>query len=313
MSCAQGDHVNLRFPGLLVIATTLASCGAAVSTVPAPIRGATTTAVGALPAGMVLIPAGPFKMGCVPRDSACKPDEKPQHTVTLDAYAIAVHEVTVANYKACVDAGKCTAPRTGNRYNWGVAGRDQHPIDGVNWAQADAYCKWLDVHGHLPTEAQWEKAARGGLTDTKYPWGDADPTCTPGRPHTAVWADSSTPGCGTGGTWPVATGSAQNGYGLADMAGNVMEFVADPYDDSYYADSPASNPPGRGSGNIRIMRGGAFTGAASDLRTSRRIIVDPTFLGGGFRCVTSVVPGTGPFACIAPLQPKSAASQEALP
>ena len=240
--------------------------------------------------GMVLIPAGSFEMGCVPGD-ACSPDEKPQHTVTLAAFYLDVTEVTVAKYQACVDAGKCTAPASGGSdYNRGKLGREQHPVNGVTWTQADAYCKWTDAKGHLPTEAQWEKAARGGLEGKKYPWGDENPTCTPGQNNTAVW-NSGGSGCGKDSTWPVGTGSAKNGYGLYDMAGNVWEWTADWYDSSYYGSSPASNPSGPGSGSNRVSRGGSFgAGAPGYLRASLRDYVNPSgyYFYLGFRCSRSL-------------------------
>ena len=241
------------------------------------------------PDGMVLIPAGAFLMGCVPGDGDCWSDEKPQHKVTLAAYYIDVHEVTVAKYKACVDAGKCTSPKSGSKYdNWGKAGREQHPVNGVTWFQSDAYCKWAG--GRLPTEAEWEKAARGGLVDKKFPWGDAAPTCTPGQANTAVW-DSGGNGCGKDSTWPVGTGSSANGYGLYDMSGNVWEWVSDWYSQSYYDSSPASDPQGPASGSVRVLRGGSFGKYdAGYLRASFRDDDGPSYYNGplGFRCSRSL-------------------------
>ncbi len=254
-----------------------------------------------VPDGMVLIPQGSFKMGCVPCDGVycgyCDSNEKPQHTVTLDAFYMDVHEVTVAKYKACVDAGKCTAPYNdgASYYNWGVSGREQHPVNAVSWTQADTYCKWTDAKAHLPTEAQWEKAARGGLDDKKFPWGDADPTCTPGQANTAVWFPyelDCISGCCVGGdTWAVGTGSAKNGYGLHEMAGNVSEWVADWYGSGYYGSSPASNPTGAGSGSSRINRGGSFLSDVTyRLHASARLGNAPSYNGAnvGFRCSRSI-------------------------
>ena len=244
------------------------------------------------PDGMALIPAGSFKMGCVPGDFDCYSGESPQHTVMLHAYYMDVYEVTVAKYKACVDAGKCTAPKSGGSYyNWGKSGREQHPVNGVTWFQSDAYCKWTDAKAHLPTEAQWEKAARGGLDGKKYPWGDANPTCTPGQSNTAVWYGNGYYGCGTGYTWPIGTGSGKNGYGVYDMAGNVWEWAADWYGSSYYGSSPASNPAGPGSGSDRVGRGGGFDYYdAGSLRASRRGYAYPSYddYALGFRCSRSI-------------------------
>ncbi|MSP93415.1 MAG: hypothetical protein EXR79_16750 [Myxococcales bacterium] len=247
------------------------------------------------PDGMVLIAAGSFKMGCVPGDGDCYDDEAPQHSVTLDAYYMDVHEVTVAKYQACVAAGKCVAPGSSgycspSQYGtYDASGKTQHPVNCVTWSQADAYCKWTDAKAYLPSEAQWEKAARGGLDSKKFPWGDAGPTCTPGKPNTAVWA-SGVIGCGKGGTWAVGTGSSKNGYGLYDMSGNVWEWVSDWYSSSYYGASPATNPPGPGSGSSRVVRSGScYNDYPAGLRASKRFDIIPSVLGVGlgFRCSRS--------------------------
>ncbi len=237
------------------------------------------------PAGMVLIPAGGFEMGCVPGDSACGQDEKPRHPVMLDAFYMDVYEVTVAKYKACVDAGLCTLPDSlATNCTWGWSGKAQNPVNCVTWTQADAYCKWTDAYGHLPTEAQWEKAARGGLEGKFFPWGD-DFDCSQ-----AVW-DKWSGGCD--GDWPEPVGSkplGKNGYGLYDMAGNVWEWVSDWYDADYYGKSPGTNPGGPANGLFRIVRGGGVGTYATVLtRVSARLIFNPfdarEFIG--FRCARS--------------------------
>ena len=247
--------------------------------------------VAGVPEGMALIPAGSFKMGCVAGDSNCNSSEKPQHTVTLSAYYIDKTEVTVAAYKKCVDAGKCGAPSCTSSYKtYGVSGKEQHPVNCVNWTQADAYCKWTDAKGRLPTEAEWEKASRGGLEGKIYPWGDQSPTCTPGQPNTVVWYDNGGYGCGKDSTWAVGAGSAPNGYGLYDMSGNVWEWVNDWYGSSYYGTSAATDPQGPGSGSYRVYRGGGFYDiGAYYLRSSRRFDDDPSDAYGdlGFRCSRS--------------------------
>jgi formylglycine-generating enzyme required for sulfatase activity len=254
------------------------------------------------PDGMVLVPAGKFLMGCVPGDSLCNGDESPRHEVTLEAYYIDVNEVTVARYKSCLDLNECTPPDSGpveghmhDGLNWNKVGREQYPVNGVNWKQADAYCKWAG--GRLPTEAEWEKAARGGLEGKKFPWGDESPTCAPGQKNTTVWydfpwfnTDLGGYGCGTGLTWAVGTGSAPNGYGLNDMTGNVWEWVGDWYSSPYYGVSPTSNPQGPGSGTKRVVRGGGYVlYYASDLYLSRRDKNSPSDSGPplGFRCAKS--------------------------
>lgn len=239
---------------------------------------------GCVPTPMALIPAGSFNMGCV-GDLNCDPSEKPQHVVMLDAFYVDIYEVTVAKYKACVDAGKCTLPfGAGKTGNWGKLDKEQHPIDWLAWEQADVYCKWTDPKGHLPTEAQWEKAARGGLGGKKFPWGDSDPTCESGQQNTAVWYEGGA-GCGTGSDWAVGTGSAKNGYGLYDMSGNGLEWTADWYDAKYYSISPATNPPGPASGSAKVKRGGDYDSTkAYELRASSRPVAAVWDTHAGFRC-----------------------------
>jgi formylglycine-generating enzyme required for sulfatase activity len=229
-----------------------------------------------------------FWMGCNEAvDNECNPDEKPYHEVNLDAFEIDKYEVTAGEYKACVDAGSCTATNasTGSACNYGVSGKESHPIDCVHWDKAKAYCEWAGKR--LPTEAEWEKAARG--TDgRKYPWGNDSPDC-----EHAVMEDSSAGGngCGTGGTMPV--GSKPKGvspYGAEDMVGNVWEWVGDWYDWSYYASSPKDNPKGPGSGEDRVWRGGSWLySRPGDLRASRRAWYGPGdwWFCGGFRCAWS--------------------------
>jgi len=231
-----------------------------------------------VPEGFVLIPAGKFMMGCAPNDSSCDSDEKPYHEVYLDAYYIQKHEVTVAEYRECVSAGACTKPNTGSYCNWGKSGRDDHPINCVDWHQAKAYCGWIG--GRLPTEAEWEKAARG--TDGwKYPWGDATATC-----EYAVMYRGGT-GCGKDRTWPVCSKPRGNSpYGLCDTAGNVWEWVSDWYGENYYSSSPRSNPKGSSSGEYRVLRGGGWLGFPRYLRASNRYWDSPSGRGDfvGFRC-----------------------------
>jgi serine/threonine protein kinase len=191
---------------------------------------------------MVLIPAGPFEMGDKYHSSA-----QPIHTVTLDAYRI--------------DADKA-----------------DYPVTCVDWYDAQAYCEWRG--GQLPTEAEWEKAARG--TDGRtYPWGEDPPDC----------GKAQYGGCGDG---TVPAGSKPAGvspYGVHNMAGNVGEWVADGYDDDYYAGSPARNPQGPDSGDYKVRRGGDWFIDAGFLRTGHRFIEGhPSMRSNrvGFRCVTPV-------------------------
>ena len=232
---------------------------------------------------MALIPAGEFLMGSPDSDS----DEKPQHRVSLDAYYIDVYEVTNARYASCVSAGECTAPAEGRGIStrssyYGSAEYENYPVIYVDWNQVTAYCAWRG--GRLPTEAEWERAARGGLEGKKYPWGDDAPVCTPGAKNGAQFYD-----CLPDDT--VAVGSfAANDYGLFDMAGNVWEWVQDWYNETYYSSQTVwSNPDGPGSGQYRVVRGGGWFHYGDFLRAAYRGRNAPSsrYDDIGFRCARS--------------------------
>jgi len=228
---------------------------------------------------MVMVPAGEFMMGCnskVDKQCAEAEDEKPYHKVYLDAFYIDKFEVTVQQYGACVQAGNCSNPNTGGACNWGVSGRETHPINCIDWNQADTFCKWAGKR--LPTEAEWEKAARG--TDgRKYPWGNREASCS----YAVMWENGQS-GCGKNSTWPVGSKpSGASPYGAMDMAGNVWEWVADWYGANYYQSSPRSNPTDTASGTGRVLRGGGWDDSPLILRPSLRLRFDPSsrsdFLG----------------------------------
>ena len=229
--------------------------------------------------GMCFIPAGLFWMGCNSTvDSDCYGNESPYHEVTLSGYYIDKTEVTQGEYKKCVDAGECNTPSD----NWDPIVTPNRPVVYVDWNDATAYCAWAGKR--LPTEAEWEKAARG--TDgRKYPWGNEDATC-----DYAVMDDGGN-GCGTGSTWDVCGKSpaGDSPYGLCDMAGNVWEWVSDWYGSDYYSNSPSSNPTGPDSGSGRVRRGGSFVNDYDGLRASNRIVDYPSYDSGnlGFRCSRS--------------------------
>ncbi|HNT28870.1 MAG TPA: SUMF1/EgtB/PvdO family nonheme iron enzyme [bacterium] len=241
---------------------------------------------------MIDIPAGEIQMGCNETvDDQCSEDEAPYHAVTLSAYKIGKYEVIVGEYQQCVTNGACNNSGEYDHYytnndssfcNLGATGKESHPMQCVTWYGAKAYCEWIG--GRLPTEAEWEKAARG--TDgRKYPWGNEDATC-----DYAVMFDPNAGGggCGTGGTMPV--GSKPNGvspYGAYDMAGNVREWVNDWYASDYYAASPTNDPTGPETGDYRVSRGGSWLSVdGRGLRASYRSHGHPDGNdgGGGFRC-----------------------------
>ena len=242
--------------------------------------------------GMCLVPAGPFLMGCNSAvDQDCEFDETPLHEVTLSAYWIDKYEVTVDEYKKCVDAAACfepyncvdDEPHLGDiMCSWGVPGRELHPVHHLGVEDAKDYCAWAGKR--LPTEAEWEKAARG--TDgRKYPWGIAPASCE----YAVMMEVDGAPGCGEGHTMPVGSKPAgASPYGVMDMAGNVWEFVHDWYREDYYAISPGIDPLGPASGAVRVIRGGGFNYNELPLRTSDRDrgnYYDTRDVNLGFRCV----------------------------
>jgi formylglycine-generating enzyme required for sulfatase activity len=215
---------------------------------------------------MCKVAAGCFDMGCNEAvDSECASNEYPYHPVTVPAFYIDRTEVTVAAYGKCEAAGECGTPSTySSSCNWGVSGKEQHPVNCVSWNEADTYCKWTGKR--LCTEAEWEKAARG--TDgRKYPWGNDTATCD----YAVMYASGY--GCGEASTWEV--GKKPKGaspYGLLDMSGNVGEWVEDGNHDSYDG-APADGSAWGGSN--RVGRGGCFYYDAGNVRASLRQYVGP--------------------------------------
>jgi formylglycine-generating enzyme required for sulfatase activity len=228
---------------------------------------------------MALIPAGEFLMG----SERGQPDERPGHTVYLDEFYIDQYEVTNSRYEACVKDGACEPPAFSSSLErpdvlfwkgyYGSELYDRFPVVYVDWYMAKAYCEWRGAR--LPTEAEWEKAARGDLDGKQYPWGDADPTCEQANYANCV-AETS----------PVGSFDP-NAYGLYDMAGNVSEWVADWYAENYYELSPTENPVGPMDGEYHVVRGGAFNSGEPEIRVSYRNAVGGvgTLYSLGFRCV----------------------------
>jgi formylglycine-generating enzyme required for sulfatase activity len=225
--------------------------------------------------GMVAVEAGRFWMGCNESvDSDCFPYELPYHEVQLDAYAIGVTEVTQEQYAACVTAGACREPSC----DWEPVQKAAHPVVCVDWQMASDYCAW--VGKRLCSEAEWEKAARG-TAGLRFPWGNGEASC-----ELAVMREAETV-CQEEGTRPVGSRpDGQSPFGLQDMAGNVLEWVADWFAQDYYAHSPAANPRGPDSGQARVMRGGSFRASALTIRASYRAQADPAqgYYDLGLRC-----------------------------
>ena len=264
------------------------------------------------PGGWCVVPAGPFRMGCnTAIDGQCDSDELPQHEVILSAFEIARHEVTVGDYASCL---ACGPPGTGPFCNSEANGKWDHPVNCVNWDQAASYCEFIGRR--LCTEAEWEKAARGGcevlgacgVDERIYPWGNkapADAALELGAP-VGNFKDATCVGTypelgpgiegyddGYAGTSPAESfWAGASPYGVMDMAGNVAEWVADPYDGAAYEQckNGCSDPQGPAGGNTRVVRGGSFKSTAKAVRASARDQSYP-WTGDatiGFRCCGSL-------------------------
>ena len=229
---------------------------------------------------------------CQKHHSGCEQswfeDEEPVHEVYLDDFYIDVYEVTNARYTECVDTGDCDPPSSSESYSrdsyYGDPDYDDYPVIYVSWHDAQTYCQWRAAR--LPTEAEWEKAARGGLQGKSYPWGDENPLCEHGVENGAKFDDDDR--CNDTDTEPVG-GFSPNGYGLYDMAGNIWEWVGDWYDAYYYGSSSSDNPQSPHSGVYRVLRGGSWLSNPSGLRAAHRLRNVPNGRGYslGFRCARS--------------------------
>lgn len=233
---------------------------------------------------MVHVPGETFVMGCDESDylytNFCESPSQPSHQVTVSAFYIDRTEVTRGAYSECVNDGACAQPTiTSASCNWDKSDRESHPMNCVSWTEAKAYCEWAGKR--LPTEAEWEYAARG--TDGRFfPWGSDKPSC-----DIAVMMEPTEAGCGTYSTWHVCSRPNGNSpFGLCDMAGNVSEWVSDLYSATYYAVSPSSNPGGPVTGSTRVYRGGSYKNSWQWLNMTKRFDdsasekTDPM----GFRC-----------------------------
>jgi len=224
------------------------------------------------PPGMVFVAPGPFVMGS-DLDEAINTYETPEHVVTLSPYCIDITEVTNAAYRTCEWTGSCTPPADSGGNPMGY-GPDDQPVVYVSWVQAAAYCAW--VRKRLPTEAEWEKAARGGC-ELVAPW-----TCGPEDERTYPWGETP-PDCGLANSvdcvcrWgcPDRVGARPRGdspYGIHDMAGNVWELVTDWWSETAYEACAAgcTDPTGPAASDRRPMRGGGHDSIAVSLRVAER-------------------------------------------
>jgi formylglycine-generating enzyme required for sulfatase activity len=275
----------------LIVALCMAACSkpAGILPKPAPIapKGDKTK--------MALIPAGTFLMGAAIDAGKDNADERPQHKVDLDAYYIDKYDVTTAEYAACVQDGKCTAPKTDadqkpedDDCNWGKDDRGNYPVNCVSWTQSKAYCEWAGKR--LPTEAEWEKAARGG-SNTIWSFGgleaygdiDQYAWCLKNNSDRVTYPH----------THPVGM-KKPNQFGLYDMYGNVGQWVFDVYDENYYKNSPLKNPQGPEPGEnsweqLRVWRGGTFQHSCIYDNSTRRLrdSVDTFSDKAAFRCASN--------------------------
>jgi formylglycine-generating enzyme required for sulfatase activity len=217
---------------------------------------------------MALIPAGPFLMG------GAFDEERPRHRIMLDAYWIDQFEVTNGRYAEFLRATGAPEPQYWNKSDRFHSGEKypRHPIVGISWFEAKAYCEWKGKR--LPTEAEWEKAARGGREGFAFPWGD-----TPDHARANYEGQ---------GTLPVGS-FLPNDYGLFDMSGNVWEWVADWFDQNFYEKSPEVNPTGPSAGKEKVLRGGSYADGIGPNRVAHRHWYPPTaqYKWLGVRCAKS--------------------------
>ena len=241
--------------------------------------------------GMAVISAGEFQMGCdIDHNGGynCSADELPVHPVYLDEYYIDLTEVTNEQYSMCVAAGICASPSS-NESNtrhpyYGDPAYGNYPVIFVSWDDATTYCAWAGKR--LPSEAEWEKAARGSIDVRAFPWGDEAPNCSLANSFNDPASDYCVRDTSEVGSYPAGASY----YGVVDMAGNVWEWVNDWYQSDYYSVTPYSNPPGPASGSSRVVRGGSWVHPMMYLRVAYRFnnyLPDSHNNYFGFRCAVS--------------------------
>jgi formylglycine-generating enzyme required for sulfatase activity len=227
------------------------------------------------PDGMVLVPAGEFLMGA--EDGL--PDARPMHRTYLSSFWIDKYEVTNAQYRQCVASGVCLPPK--DRQAFDDPQHVRHPITNVTWVQARTYCHWIGRR--LPTEAEWEKAARG--TDgRRYPWGNSEELLRSRLKERNLRSGSNE-------VDPVGSlPESASPYGVFDMVGNVWEWVKDWYAEDFYTAAPSRDPQGPLRGSFRVLRGGDWSQSLLELRASYRGWDEMTYWGPtlGFRCAADV-------------------------
>jgi len=224
---------------------------------------------------MIIIPAGDFLMG---GDSGAA-NERPVHRVFVDEFAIGRFAVSNRLYQVFIEASGYQPPQGWNnpRFN-----HPDQPVTSVSWFDAAAYCEWLSSETgksyRLPTEAEWERSARGGLEGKLYTWGDAAPQLQPN--YAELWLNG-----------PESVGQrAPNGFGLQDISENVHEWCSDWFAENYYANSPSKNPQGPKTGTRRASRGGSWRHQIKITRVAARSSIPPIFKYSdyGFRCAMSL-------------------------
>lgn len=248
----------------------------------------TEAAIGArTPVDMVFIPSGYSMMGAEYGDLYAESNTKPYHLVYLDGFFMDIHEVTNADYAVCVAAGKCKKPeiiasKTRNDYYTNPVFA-QFPVVNVSWQDAADYCSFVEKR--LPTEAEWERAARGRDDNRRYPWGN-------GTPKSYNMNISLIPGD------TERVNIYQQGYspyGAADMMGNVSEWTADWYDAGWYENKEQNNPQGPVSGFEKTVRGDSYETEISKLHIASRTGMEPdtTSVSVGFRCALGIRESVG--------------------